>query len=847
MTLVLAVALPGGISARQVCATPAIRVSLEAGVSGPELWTPSGAPVLGGPFSLAIDGAAASTVGWLATSAMEAPTFVVGLGGSLHPSASQLQLEVFATDAFGRASGLLSVGVVDASLCGVRVVAQAATLGGSAPLGLELSNGLRLEVGRAIDDPLFPPRTDLAGYDGTGDGPLELVTLDLNGDGRMDFATSGWNELCNQFGCADLGVLELRLAGASGGYSLVPLPANLTASAFANGLSAADVDGDGRDDLFMANGVTTDVEILLGQADGSVILQSFASPGAQEVGAGSTLTDLDGDGDPDLILQLQTGLTALLNDGAGQFTPAGTIPGSVGAFLAGEFDGQPGQDLVVWDYFSSTRTVYVGDGLGSFSAAGAAPEFHSTHDLNGDGLDDLLEWSLQTLRVHLASGGGAFAPPILNAYPGSSSLRRYESVDVDGDGSLDLLTLDVLTERIEVLRGNGDGTFGANESYGAGSFPVDLELEGDRLWVASARTREVHRLSIESDGTLVAPRLFDLDWPVVLLTAGDLDADGREDLVLFRRTFGGQPPAMELFLGDEAELFPSSNTLATLDDPRDVVLGDFDGDGLLGLAVVFGSGSFLRVHLDDGPGDLAAPLDLALPVPASRVAAGDLNGDGNLDLVCGFDDGGATSLGVRSFLGDGLGGFSPGGTLSGDGIRALCLPDVDGDGVLDLLALRAGEVALCLGDGTGGFAVSASLAAPVSTTNDLAYGDVSGDGVGDLVVVATNFPDSELFVALGQGGGSFALPFRFDCDSAAEVRLDDVDGDGVLDVLSRDFDSVRFQSFRGGLNGPVASHWAGSTQSHFATLDFDHDGDRDVVSLEQIPTRLRFFVNRTGR
>ena len=155
--------------------------------------------------------------------------------------------------------------------------------------------------------------------------------------------------------------MELRLAGASGGYSLVPLPANLTASAFANGLSAADVDGDGRDDLFMANGVTTDVEILLGQADGSVILQSFASPGAQEVGAGSTLTDLDGDGDPDLILQLQTGLTALLNDGAGQFTPAGTIPGSVGAFLAGEFDGQPKQDLVVWDYFSSTRTVYIGD------------------------------------------------------------------------------------------------------------------------------------------------------------------------------------------------------------------------------------------------------------------------------------------------------------------------------------------------------------------------------------------------------------------------------------------------------------------------------------------------------
>lgn len=281
---------------------------------------------------------------------------------------------------------------------------------------------------------------------------------------------------------------------------------------------------------------------------------------------------------------------------------------------------------------------------------------------------------------------------------------------------------------------------------------------------------------------------------------------------------------------------------------NDVTVGDVDGDGNLDTVFAFGVNA---VCFGDGLGGLFCNT---LPPRASwGVALGDVNGDGDLDAVLvGFSGSDSKSV----CLGDGS-GPSPDGRYAGFNCSAItvgmihnnttkvALGDVNGDGDMDaVFASTPGFNSVCLGDGAGDFACSA-IAADSFHSGDVALGDLNDDG--NLDAVFANFmaftqpdptPDvtEHNRVCLGDGGGGFSCAdVSPDVDRNSDVALGDVNGDGNLDAVfsggggSVDFPQRNSVCLGDGAGGFTACNPTGTTRSHVVLGDVNGDGNLDAL------------------
>lgn len=220
-----------------------------------------------------------------------------------------------------------------------------------------------------------------------------------------------------------------------------------------------------------------------------------------------------------------------------------------------------------------------------------------------------------------------------------------------------------------------------------------------------------------------------------------------------------------------------------------------------------------------------------------RVEVGDLDGDGNLDLIASSLDAGNVQL----FYGDGAGGFSSGASFSTSG-RGVAALDVDGDGDIDIVSGDTGANALVfLNDGSGGFSQSAFAAA--AQVADAAAADLDGDGVLDLVTV--NDSPGNVTVLLGSGAGAFGAPAAFGAvGSARSLVLADFNGDGELDAVVAGFTqslALLTGNGDGTFDAPVGIAAANGTTTVVAG-DFNGDGDMDIAytrdNAEVVAVRL---------
>jgi hypothetical protein len=199
--------------------------------------------------------------------------------------------------------------------------------------------------------------------------------------------------------------------------------------------------------------------------------------------------------------------------------------------------------------------------------------------------------------------------------------------------------------------------------------------------------------------------------------------------------------------------------------------------------------------LGNGDGTLKAATSIAIAEGAQNIVLGDFNNDGMLDAaVAAFGSiGGSDAGGVAVLLGNGDGTFRPPATLSAGSARPLWVAtaDLNHDGNLDLVAvmgspthsIQAAQLAVFLGNGDGTFAAPLvmDLNVKVSLVGAVAIGDLNGDGIPDLAVSSDrNGAD----ILLGNGDGTFREIAQPATDqSLTGVALADVDGDGILDLL----------------------------------------------------------------
>lgn len=554
--------------------------------------------------------------------------------------------------------------------------------------------------------------------------------------------------------------------------------------------AVADFDGDGLLDVATGNRNSDSVSLLfgLGGGDFAPALEIPMSVDLVTISAG----DFNGDGFPDLVTAAVdgAGTEVLLNDGLGGFGP----PLPVGPFDAmlvkvGDFDSDGNLDVISANGLLAFVSVFLGNGDGTFAPftngiTGEGVIRLVLGDLDRDGHLDVVAGRSTELTTLLGTGTGALTER--TDYP----IRGlpFGLADVDGDG-----TTDLLLSSVQVYWGSVDGTFLTPPELAGGPLPgeslaTDVDRDGTVDLVSTSNWGVVTwRGGVDGleDMALVTP----LSAGLQRLAHGDLDGDGVVDLV--GTSYGGDRLIVLLGVGDGTYTEHASYSIDTF--PRGVTVADYDFDGVLDVALVKVGPSALTVLWGLGDGSLSPGLELPVPFEPWEVTSGDLNGDAIPDVVAAGDSD------YRVYLSNGARGFEPpidgivGGCSSVCNVSTIRLGDIDGDGVLDLVATwRSDGVSVYLGHGDGTFGITIgvdwTLLDVEGSAETVRIADANGDSRLDLVVL--DYQERNVAFYFGFGDGTFASPLYVPVALySRRLAVGDFDGDADPDVATTNTDT----------------------------------------------------------
>ena len=297
----------------------------------------------------------------------------------------------------------------------------------------------------------------LAGtYPSGGHQPWRLAVGDVNGDGKPDIVIA--NDCWEQGACYMEGSVTVLLSNGDGTFQ--PAAPYWSGGGEAMAVAIADVNGDGKPDLLVANYYAPGdgaVGVLLGNGDGTfqpAVAYDSGTPGAWTV----TVADVNGDGKPDLVVgsfdSFESAVSILLGNGDGTFQGAQLCCYNVTGLsaAAADLNGDGILDLVSAVPCSSgcngegSVAVQLGEGNGTFQwtvqydSGGRRPLSVAVADVNGDGKPDIVvanNWS-NTVGVLLGNGDGTFQP-VVTYGSGGNAPSSVVLADMNGDGKLDIV------------------------------------------------------------------------------------------------------------------------------------------------------------------------------------------------------------------------------------------------------------------------------------------------------------------------------------------------------------------------------------------------------------------------
>jgi len=682
----------------------------------------------------------------------------------------------------------------------------------------------------------------------------------------------------------DMGAHEFQeVSGGPAGPYPFDLFGDIVDGVVSRAVVLADIDLDGTVDFLCGSGSPTPVFYLVnnGGAPPSFTQVPIAAGASHVVDVFAA--DLDRDGDMEVVSVTPDAdvvhwhenvgggfQTHLVTDGAD----------SPNAVFVADLDGDGDPDIMTASSQDDEIAWYENDGasfptftahLISAAADGATDVFAA--DIDDDGDIDVLSASNLDDTIAWYENDGALQPAFTQRIidTASDGANSAAAADLDRDGDLDVVAASGLDHSVSWFENDGasNPTFTkhviiSNATDAEDVCIADFDMDGDPD-IAAACPGDGNIRLLENRG----PYLSTISFTDRVLgngslgttqsvSAGDLDGDGDRELAFSSQSGSNFSYLTNLLVHAGSSFLNSEATVWTgADGATCAAAGDIDGDGRVDLVV----GSFFDDTVawirNSESGAQAPPIEIVnsaspglRPDGVAAVAAVDLDRDGDTDAVS------ASILDGDVLWYDNNGAASPGFTVRAITLglatpAGMAVGDAEGDGDLDVFIASAssGQIRIYLNDGqaTPGFATNVQLNDTVASPRGIAVGDIEPDG--DLDIVVASFDDDSVRVFRCTNPAIFAYTLEDisagDIDGAVSVALADADRDGDLDVFAAALHDDAFLYFRNlqGLWGEQFVSFGNDGACWIAMGDIDGDGDIDGAGVARFDDEVLWFEN----
>ena len=680
----------------------------------------------------------------------------------------------------------------------------------------------------------------------------------------------------------------------------------------ATSTAIGDIDGDGKSDLVVANELSNSISVYRNiSTSGSISTGSFA-PGVNFMTGTNphriAIGDIDGDGKPDIAVTNEgsNSVSVFRNTSTsgsistGSLAPevdltAGTNPFDV---EIADIDGDGKPDLAVTNYAGSSISLFRNTSttgsiaMSSFAekvdiTTGTYPYNIAVGDIDNDGKPDVVVTSFDNNLVSVLRN---------NCTPGSITLSSLEPRvdfpagtgpggaiigDIDGDGKLDIVvnnrnSFDVSVYRNTSIAGQITlSSLAARVDFNTGTSPSDIalgDMDGDGkpdLAVTNFSNNTVSIFKNISTSGSITTSSFDAKDDFLTpsdpwgISIGDIDGDSKPDLIV---------------------AIWNSNTISILRNrigevvpqPPPVISSFSPSSGPIGTTVTLSGANFSIVPAENivwfgavmATVTAATAIELTVTVPAGAtyqpitVTVNGLTAYSNIPFNVTFTGSGSLVIDATAFAPkvDFTAGTNP---------RGVAIADIDGDGKPDLVTTNANSntVSVYRNISSSGSISSGSFDPKVdfltgSIPNNLAIGDIDGDGKPDLAVSNSGSNSVSVFRNTSTPGsltsGSFDSRIDFTTGVGPEgIVIGDIDGDGKPDLSVAIFHGTSVAVFRNtGITGTIsASSFAlavdfftgmGSNPYNVAIGDIDGDGKPDLAVTNGSGNYVSVFRNTSS-
>jgi hypothetical protein len=368
--------------------------------------------------------------------------------------------------------------------------------------------------------------------------------------------------------------------------------------------------------------------------------------------------DFNHDGKMDIAVSADgpgnVGIQVFLGNGDGTFGPptAYDVDEAAGPLAVGDFNNDDNADLAVLG--AGFVSVLLGNGDGTFQTPvnytlPALPIGITLGDFNGDGILDIATTpngeGCLCVSVLLGNGDGTFQEPAITTElptgPGPLVAGQFGA-----SKNLDLaavVSATLSSEAVQILLGNGDGTFSFGDSYPLQALSTESIISADfrndgktDLAVPEFEGMGVAVLLGNGNGTFQQPVIYDFSYAFGAATA-DMNGDGILDLVAVGVPSGLESGDIGIFYGNGDGTFQNAVSYPAGAFPESVAIADFNGDHKPDAAVADFDGGNATVLLNTGVVSFSPTSPLTFPTQLlgtkSKVITASLTNNGTSALT----------------------------------------------------------------------------------------------------------------------------------------------------------------------------------------------------------------------